>query len=197
MVGWGSTYGAIAAAVDELRHAGTQRRAPAPALLESLPRQSGRDPREVQTHSGSGEQHGAPPLDAPRPVPRGCRRAAAKSKAGRSASGKFKSTSKNCWENNTDEQLRLRMLRRRPAGGDASAADARRTFNRPRRSNGVRAAGISESLRKCRTCCRGWAFPAKKSCSSPASDARRVSRTISTPTGFTAFTAARRPSPWA
>ncbi len=96
-------------------------RAPALALLESLPRQSGLDPRELPAHSGSGEQHGATPPHAPRPVPRGGRRAVAKWKAGRSASGRFRSKSNNCWENNRDDALRTGRLRCPACRRDAPA----------------------------------------------------------------------------
>ena len=96
-------------------------RTPALALLESLPRQSGLDPRELQAHPGSGKQHGATPPHAPRPVPRGRPSGCARSKAGRSASGRFRSESNNCWENNRDDELRTRRLRCRACRRDASA----------------------------------------------------------------------------
>ena len=75
VVGWGSTYGAVAAAVEEVQQAGRSRGPPAPPLPESLPRQPGPVLARYTQVLVAGEQHGAASLDAARPLPGGRRRA--------------------------------------------------------------------------------------------------------------------------
>ena len=75
----------------------------------------------------AGEQYGATPPHAPRPVPRGRPSGCAKWKAGRSASGRFRSTSNNCWENNRDDcQTHRKAASPRSAARRAPPLDARR-----------------------------------------------------------------------
>ena len=75
--------------------------------------------------------------------------------------------------------------RRRPA----------RTSPPTRRSAGAPAAATTRSWPPCRVSCPSSGCAARTSCSSPASAARRGSRTTSTPTACTRSTGARRRSP--
>ena len=70
VVGWGSTYGAIAAATDELRHAGHKVAHLHLRYLNPFPANLGEVLAKYKQHAGSGKQHGAPLLHAPRPLPR-------------------------------------------------------------------------------------------------------------------------------
>ena len=89
VVGWGSTYGAIAAAVEEVRHAGARVAHLHLRYLNPFPRQSGLAAGQLPAGPGAGEQHGATLLAAARPVPRATPSGCARWKAGRSASARF------------------------------------------------------------------------------------------------------------
>ena len=71
VIGWGSTYGAIAAAVNEEQHAGRSVAHAHLRYLNPMPGEPGVRPLELPAHPGSREQQRSPALDAPRPVPRG------------------------------------------------------------------------------------------------------------------------------
>ena len=68
VVGWGSTYGAIAAAVDELLQAGRSVAHLHLRYLNPFPANLGSILVAVPARPGSGEQQRAPALDAPRPL---------------------------------------------------------------------------------------------------------------------------------
>ena len=164
VVGWGSTYGAIAAAVDELpQQAGYSVAHLHLRYLNPFPANLGRSSLEVPnafwSRKTTWDISARCSATGSWSMPSGCPRW----KAGRSASGRFRSKSKNCWENHADEYLRLRTLHRRASRtGTLPLLTQEGLSIGARRSSGAPAAAITAFSRKCRTCCPGWAFPARK-----------------------------------
>ena len=71
VVGWGSTYGAIAAAVDDLRGQGRRVSHVHLRYLNPLPPDLGGILQGFQEGAGPGDEHGAAPHDSPRDLPGG------------------------------------------------------------------------------------------------------------------------------
>ena len=182
VLGWGGTYGPVAAGVRKARDGRRQRRARAPALPQPVPAQPRRGAPPLRQGARPGDEPGPAAQADPRRVPRRRGRRSTTSAASRSARRRSPRRSRACCERGDERPQR-------------SCSSPRRTSSPTRRCAGARAAATTRSSPRCRASCRSSASRARRSSSSPGSAARRGSRTTWRRTGCTRSTAARRRSP--